>query len=470
MMNLSNYGACMYREVLNYLEDTWFEDQERKPLILRGARQVGKTWVAREFAKNKGLTLVELNFERNPELKSLFESNDPKVIVRNVAGYTGIDINLNSSLLFLDEIQDAPEILSKLRWFYEEMPTLPVIAAGSLLEFILSDHTFSMPVGRMSYIYIEPFSFEEFLLALNEKKLLDYIKNVDSALEIPQALHNKLRSIFNIYCHVGGMPACVAKWIETQTFSYVVSVQEDLLATYKDDFYKYKGRLDVTRLLTILRSIPHQLGQKFKYSKADAAIQSPAAKQILTLFNQARICHNVQLSSANTVPLNAEVKAKAFKQIFLDIGLVNCMRSTPFPLKDSKSTMDGGLSEQVVGQMLRTLFPVYKDPELYYWQREEKGLEAEIDYLIEYGEEIIPIEVKSGSTGTLKSLHYLMQLKNKKIAVRIHDGMPSLTKVNVHLPHQGEICYQLLSIPFYLTHQLQRFLESLFPLAKNKNL
>lgn len=458
MIGLSNYKACMYREVLNYLENSWFEDSERKPLILRGARQVGKTWIAREFAKNKGLTLVELNFERNPELKSLFESNDPKVIVRNVAGYTGADINLESSLLFLDEIQDAPEILSKLRWFYEELPALPVIAAGSL-EFILSDHTFSMPVGRISYVYIEPFSFEEFLLALNEAMLLEFIKNVDSSLQMPQALHSKLRDIFNIYCHVGGMPACVSKWVETQTFSNVISVQEDLLATYKDDFYKYKGRLDVTRLLTILRSIPHQLGEKFKYSKADQAIQSPAAKQILMLFKQARICHNVQLTSANTLPLNAEVKEKACKQIFLDIGLVNCMLSTPFFSKDSKRTVDGGLSEQVVGQMLRILFPAYKDPELYYWQREEKGLEAEIDYLIEYGGEIIPIEVKSGSTGTLKSLHYFMQLKNKKIAVRIFDGLPSLTKVNVHLPHQGEVSYQLLSIPFYLTHQLKRFLD-----------
>lgn len=467
MMGLSNCGACMYREALNYIENPWFEDPERKPLILRGARQVGKTWIAREFAQNKGLTLVELNFERNPELRSLFESNDPKVIVRNIAGYTGIDINLGSSCLFLDEIQDAPEILSKLRWFYEELPTLPIIAAGSLLEFILSDHMFSMPVGRVSYIYIEPFSFEEFLLALNEARLLDYIKNIDSSFEIPQALHSKLRSFFNIYCHVGGMPACVSKWIETQTFSNVISVQEDLLATYKDDFYKYKGRLEVTRLLTILRSIPHQLGQKFKYSKADPAIQSPAAKQILTLFNQARICHSVQLTSANTVPLNAEVKEKVFKQVFLDIGLVNRMRSTPFLLKDSKSTMDGGLSEQIVGQMLRTLFPVYKDPELYYWQREEKGLEAEIDYLIEYGGAIIPIEVKAGSTGTLKSLHYFMQLKNKKIAVRIHDGLPSLTKISVHLPHQGEVCYQLLSIPFYLTHQLQRFLGYLISSDEN---
>ncbi len=451
----------MYREALHYLEHIWFNDSDRKPLILRGARQVGKTWIAREFAKNKALTLVELNFERNPELKSLFDSNDPKIIMRNIASYIGVDIKLESSFLFLDEIQDAPEVLSKLRWFYEELPALSLMAAGSLLEFILSDYSLSMPVGRVSYLYIEPFSFEEFLGALDETMLLDYVKNFDITSPIPLALHQKLNDLFRIYCHVGGMPACIAKWRETQMFSSIIPVQEDLLATYKDDFYKYKGKLDVTRLLTILRSIPHQLGQKFKYSKADPTIQSPAAKQILKLFNQARICHNVQLTAANSLPLNAEVKEKAFKQIFLDVGLANCMLSNSLRLKDSKNIVDGGLSEQIVGQMLRTLFPLYKDPELYYWQREEKGLEAEVDYLIESHGEIIPIEIKSGTAGTLKSLHYFMYLKGKKNSVRIYDGMPNITKVNVYLPnHQSEIRYQLLSIPFYLMQQLPRILNS----------
>jgi predicted AAA+ superfamily ATPase len=455
----------MHRNALQYLERSWFLDSKRKPLILRGARQVGKTWLAREFAKRNKLTFVELNFERNPELNSLFDSNDPKVVLRNIESYTGISIKLESGLLFLDEIQDAPEILSKLRWFYEEVPELPVIAAGSLLEFILSDHSFSMPVGRVSYLYIEPLSFEEFLLALDEQHLLNFIKTivitpVEFTFRVPDAIHHKLRDLFNLYCFVGGMPACVVKWIETKTFLDISPIQEDLLATYRDDFYKYKGRFDVSRLLSVLSSVPNQLGQKFMYSKTGSDIQSNVAKQILTLFNMAKITYTVKLSSANTAPLSSEIKDKAFKQIFLDVGLVNRMLSKPFQHTLQNTTKDGGISEQVVGQMLRTLFPLFKEPELYYWQREEQGTSAEIDYVLEHNGEIIPVEVKSGSTGSLKSLHYFMYHKQKKLAVRINDDLPSITEVNVKLPTQESVSYTLLSIPFYLTGQMFKFLES----------
>lgn len=443
----------MYRNALSYLKDTWFTDTSRKPLILRGARQVGKTWLAKEFAKQMDLTFVELNFERNPELKSLFVSNDPKIVLRNIESYMGISIKLDSSLLFLDEIQGAPEILSKLRWFYEEVPELPLIAAGSLLEFILSDHEFSMPVGRISYLYIEPLSFEEFLLAINESMLLKYIQDIQLPFQIPDAIHQKLRDIFNVYCLVGGMPACVAKWIETKTFLDIALIQEDLLSTYREDFYKYKGRVDVSRLLTVLNSVPNQLGQKFMYSRTDPDMQASVAKQILSLFNKAKISHTVKLSSANAVPLSAEIKDKAFKQIFLDVGLVNRMLSKPFHINPVNTTKGGGVAEQAVGQMLRTLFPLYKEPELYYWQREERGANAEIDYVLEHNGEVIPIEVKSGSTGSLKSLHYFMYHKHKKLAVRINDDLPSITEIGVRLQRQEPVSYTLLSIPFYLTGQ-----------------
>ncbi len=449
----------MHRNALQYLERSWFLDSKRKPLILRGARQVGKTWIAREFAKRNKLTFVELNFERNPELKSLFDSNDPKIVLRNIESYTGISIKLESCLLFLDEIQDAPEILSKLRWFYEEVPELPVIAAGSLLEFILSDHSFSMPVGRVSYLYIEPLSFEEFLLALDEQRLLNFIKTIEIPFRVPDAIHQKLRNLFNLYCFVGGMPACVVKWIETRTFLDIAPIQEDLLATYRDDFYKYKGRLDVSRLLSVLSSVPNQLGEKFMYSRAGSDMQASVAKQILLLLNKAKISHTVKLSSANAAPLSAEIKYKAFKQIFLDVGLVNRMLSKSFQHNSSNTTKDGGIFEQVVGQMLRTLFSLYKEPELYYWQREEQGASAETDYVIELNGEIFPIEVKSGSTGSLKSLHYYMYHKQKKLAVRITDDLPSITEINVRLSTQESVSYTLFSIPFYLTAQIPQIIS-----------
>lgn len=455
--------SAMYRNALQYLADKWFADANRKPLILRGARQVGKTWLAREFARKKELTLIELNFERNPELKSLFESNDPNVVLRNIEAYKDVSIKFGSSLLFLDEIQDAPEVLSKLRWFYEEVPDLPVIAAGSLLEFILSDHSFSMPVGRISYLYVEPLSFEEFLMALDKNILLSYIKTIEFPFRISDAIHQKLRDVFNVYCFVGGMPACVAKWVETKTFLDIAPIQEDLLSTYRDDFYKYKGRLDVSRLLSVLNSVPHQLGQKFMYSKTGSDMQANVAKQILSLFNKAKISHTVKLSSANAVPLSSEIKDKAFKQIFLDVGLVNRVLSKPFQHSFQNTTKDGGISEQVVGQLLRTLFPLFKEPELYYWQREEQRASAEIDYLIEHKGDIIPIEVKSGSTGSLKSLHYFMYHKHKKLAVRINDDLPSITEIDVKLPTQDSVSYTLLSIPFYLTTQTIQIIDRYRP-------
>ena len=250
------------------------------------------------------------------------------------------------------------------------------------------------------------------------------------------------------------MPAAVSMWI-SQDSDAAMSGQQDLLATYRDDFFKYKGRIDVQKLDKLFAAIPHQLGKKFTCSKADPSIQSPTAKQILSLFNKARLCHSVQSSAGNGVPLAAEVKDKAFKQIFLDTGLVNRSLGN---LSLSKTIIEGGISEQVVGQMLRCLFPFNVEPALYYWQREEKGSNAEIDYLIEHNNRVIPIEVKSGSTGSLKSLHLFMKTKNLPIAVRINDDLPNITPKRV-------TSYTLLSIPFYLTGQVHRLLDCIIPLV-----
>jgi len=447
----------MFRTALTYLEKDWLVSKDRKPLVVRGARQVGKTWLIRELSKNTEKKLIEINFERDPQIKSLFEANNPKVILLNLEAYLGVKIVPSSSLLFLDEIQEAPEIFAKLRWFYEETPELPVIAAGSLLEFTLQDYSVSMPVGRITYLHLEPLSFEEFLYAQGGEALLTYIEKIPPPFAIPMAIHQSLQEHFRLYLQIGGMPAAVSRWIEDQSIESVITLQQDLLATYRDDFFKYKGRIDVQKLDTLLKAVPSQLGEKFICSKADPSIQSPAAKQILSLFNKARLCHVVQSSAGNGVPLAAEVKSKAFKQIFLDIGLANRFLGTSFSF--SKTTIEGGISEQVVGQMLRCLFPFYREPTLYYWQREEKGSSAEIDYLIEHRDNIIPIEVKSGSTGSLKSLHFFMNAKHLSLAVRINNDLPSITPIKIKNADKTEISYTLLSIPFYLTNQIHRLLD-----------
>ncbi|MCX7337978.1 MAG: AAA family ATPase [Alphaproteobacteria bacterium] len=449
----------MFRTASTYLEQNWIIGKDRKPLVVRGARQVGKTWLVRELSKNTEKKLIEINFERDPEIRSLFDDNNPKSILQNLEVYLGTKITPASSLLFLDEIQEAPEILAKLRWFYEETPELSVVAAGSLLEFTLQSHSGSMPVGRITYLHLEPLSFEEFLCAQGLETLLDYIRKITLPFAIPIAIHQSLQNHFRRYLQIGGMPAAVSRWIDDQSIESIMILQQDLLSTYRDDFFKYKGRIDVQRLDTLLKAIPSQLGEKFVCSKADPSIQSSAAKQILSLFNKARLCHVVQNSSGNGVPLAAEVKDKAFKQIFLDTGLANRFLGTNFSF--SKTTIEGGISEQVVGQMLRCLFPFYQEPALYYWRREEKGSSAEIDYLLEHKDHIIPIEVKSGSTGSLKSLHFFMNLKHLSLAVRINNDLPSVTPVAVKNTDKAETSYTLLSIPFYLTGQIHRLLNDL---------
>lgn len=445
----------MFRHALTYLEKNWINQSDRKPLVIRGARQVGKTWLVREFTKNTNRDLIEINFERDPQIKSLFETNDPKIIVQNLEVYYGKHINLKSSLLFLDEIQDTPEILAKLRWFYEELPELPIIATGSLLEFILQDHAFSMPVGRISYLHLEPLSFEEFLMALGEEKSVEYLKNLEPPFTIPIALRHKLQDRLTNYLQIGGMPAVVQAYIN-QGASNAISVQEDLITTYRDDFFKYKGRIEIQKLNTLLKAIPSQFGQKFVYSKADPTIQSSTAKQVLSLLNKARLTHTVQHSAGNHVPLAAEVKDKSFKQIFLDVGLANRSLGS-----FSVHPITGGIAEQLIGQMLRCLFPFYIEPTLYYWNREGKGASAEIDYLIEHNGYVIPIEVKAGSTGTLKSLHHFMHEKKLSIAVRINNDLPSITHIATKLSNGKAVSYTLLSIPFYLTGQIHRLLDSL---------
>jgi len=446
----------MFRAALFYLEKNWITIQDRKPLVVRGARQVGKTWLIREFAKITEKQLIEINFERDPQVRSLFSSNHPNVILQNLEVYLGKKIDSKASLLFLDEIQDAPEIFAKLRWFYEDLPELPVVAAGSLLEFILSDHTMSMPVGRITYLHLEPLSFEEFLQAQSMDTLLTYIQELTLPFIIPAAIHNCLQDAFKQYLQIGGMPAVVSSWTKDASLDSIATIQQDLLATYRDDFFKYKGLIDVYKLDTILKAIPAQLGKKFVYSKADPSIQAPTARQILSLFNKARLCHVVKSSAGNSAALATEVKDKAFKQLFLDVGLAN--RFLGYNFLPTNLTIGGDIAEQVVGQMLRYLLPFYMEPTLYYWHREEKGSSAEIDYLIAHEQRVIPIEVKSGSTGSLKSLHLFMKAKKLSLAIRINNDLPSITPVKIKNPDHTETAYSLLSIPFYLTGQIYRIL------------
>ncbi len=456
----------MYRSAMTFLDD-WLISRNRKPLVIRGARQVGKTWIVRHLAATHEKRLVEINFEARPDLfSSAFDTNDPKEILLKLSLALGLgDINPETSLLFLDEIQTAPQILSKLRWFAEEMPLLPVVATGSLLEFLLAEYPFSMPVGRISYMHLEPLSFEEFLMAQSNRVAVDYLKDYKIGTEISQPIHDLWMKRFKEYIIVGGMPAAVEKWVSERSLDGLSTVQRDILATYRDDFNRYKGRLDVARLDEVLLSIPRQLGEKFVYKKVNASVQSTPIKHSLDLLSKARLCTKVKATAANGMPLGAEILENFIKVVLLDVGLCSTILDLSLAsfanIHEITLVNSGGIAEQVVGQLLRTINPFYVEPSLYYWQRHEKGSHAEIDYLISHHGQIIPIEVKAGTAGRLKSLHSFMSLKKLKIAIRIYSGLPLLTDIKT-VNSQGKfVKYTLLSLPFYMIGQIHRLLEEI---------
>lgn len=442
----------------------WLNSNARKPLIIRGARQVGKTWLIRDFAQSQGRQLVEFNFEKRPELVSLFSSNDPKETLMNISALTGMKIEVSKTILFLDEIQAAPDLLEKLRWFAEDMPELPVIAAGSLLDFALAQHEFSMPVGRISYMYLEPLSFEEFLDAIGESGLRSYLQNYEWCCSIPEALHMQFMKLIKEYLIVGGMPAAVVSWTHEKSPDVIDQIHFDLLATYRDDFAKYSGRLSVTRLEAVMSSVPRQLGKKFVFKHVNSEISSAPLKQALDLLSMARVCHRIVSTSGNGLPLGAEVDEKFSKVMMLDCGL--CSASLGLSLHQLRSIDDislinnGGMSEQLVGQLLRTVFPPYIPPSIYYWQRGKNGSEAEVDYIIQHENLVLPIEVKAGATGTLKSLHQFMKEKKNRIAIRVNSDIPRFNPVSIKDPFGDSIEYSLLSIPFYLLGQIHRLVNT----------
>lgn len=442
----------------------WLNSSARKPLVIRGARQVGKTWLIRDLANSQERQLIELNFEKRPELESLFSSNDPKEIILNIATSTGNKIEPRKSILFLDEIQAAPHLLEKLRWFAEDMPELPVVVAGSLLDFTLAKHEFSMPVGRIGYLYLEPLSFEEFLDGVGQHELRAYLQNYDWKLNIPEAIHSQLLKILKEYLVVGGMPAAVSSWAIEKAPDIVNQIHFDLLTTYRDDFAKYSGRLTIDRLEDVMSSVPRQLGKKFVYKDANPNTSATPIKQALDLLSKARVCHRIVATSANGLPLGAEANERYLKVILLDCGL--CSASLGLSLHQLRSVSEisminsGGMAEQLAGQLLRTVTPAYIPSSLYCWQRGKKGAEAEIDYIIQHENQVIPIEVKAGTTGTLKSLHQFMKEKRLPIAVRINSDLPRLGPVHVKDALGFSIGYTLLSLPFYLLGQLHRLIKS----------
>jgi predicted AAA+ superfamily ATPase len=442
--------------------DNWLEKPNRKPMVLRGARQVGKTWLVRNLAKRQKLKLIELNFERLPNLADLFSENNPVEILRNIEAEIATAIKPDSSLLFLDEIQAAPQLFAKLRWFKEDMQKLAVIAAGSLLDFALNKYRYSMPVGRITYFYLEQMSFFEFLLATGNDTLYKKVSSFSLETKLPESLHEKCMGLYYDYCLVGGMPEVLKEWVNSRNLKTCMKIQQDLLATYRDDFHKYGGEIDAGLLNRILLSVSEQLGNKFVYSRVDPAKKGGLIKNALTRLSQAKVCTKVLHTAGNGLPLGAESNEKFFKVLMLDIGLISVQLGLSSTRHSTARKIifsnKGGLAEQFVGQQLRVAQTPLTAPQLFYWQR-TGGRQGEIDYIIQHENRVVPVEVKSGSAGSMKSLHQFMAEKGLDFAVRCNIYQPSVEDISVKTTVGKPVSYRLLSIPVYLTERIDELME-----------
>jgi predicted AAA+ superfamily ATPase len=429
--------------------------RKRRPTVLRGARQVGKTWLVRDVARQANRELVDLNFEREPRHARAFSASDPKQILGELSLTLNRDIPVERSLLFLDEIQAAGELLAKLRWFAEELPQLPVIAAGSLLEFALAEHTFSMPVGRIGFLHLEPMGFDEFLRAHAETRLLDALAEWRPGKPLSPAAHTRALEWFRRYGMVGGMPAVVAADVAGEPPRVCRELQRDLVATFRADFAKYSGRMDRNVLDLVLEAVARSLGRKFVYAQVSDGIKQHQARRALELLAGARLCHLVRHSTANGLPLGGDASDKFRKAILLDVGLFHALADTPagdrFPAwHDLAPAVRGQLAEQLAGQaLLLGGDPTGDGPRLFHWQR-EGGRPGEIDFLVQAGGRIVPVELKSGASGAMKSLHQFMFDKHLGFAVRIDENPPSLATINVSTTQGDRVRYRLLSLPSYL--------------------
>lgn len=407
----------------------WKNDPNHKPLLLRGARQVGKSSAIRHLGLSFD-NFVEVNFERDRDILSLFKGNlKPQEIVSRLSAFYGEQIIPGKTLLFFDEIQACSEAIHSLWFFYEDYPELHVIAAGSLLEFALKKMT-SFGVGRVRSLFMYPMSFDEFLVATGKTSWLQAKMEASPENPIFDALHAKLVDSFRNYLMVGGLPEAVANWVETGDYLKCQQVHDDIMLAYEDDFSKYESRVDPMLLRLTLRSVAHQIGEKFVYSQVEGNYRSEKVKEALVLLKDAGLIRPTIHSAATGLPLGAIVNEKFVKYVFLDSGLLLRllgMENTGGQNELSKQILastaadlvnKGNITEMVAGlELLKYNTPTQRH-DLYYWQNLSRGAQAEVDYVIVKNMTIVPIEVKAGTSGSMKSMYQFMAEKGLNYGIR----------------------------------------------------
>ena len=430
----------------------WKNSSTRKPLVLRGARQVGKTTVINYFAKSFQ-HYIYLNLERKED-KAVFKN---KVSINEMVDALFFLKNksrqIQDTLIFIDEIQEVPEALAALRYFYEDFPELYIVAAGSLLEMVF-DNQISYPVGRLEYKVLRPFSFEEFLLALGETQALEQYNKVP----IASFAHEKMLQLFHTYTLIGGMPEVVKKYVEHRDLTSLKSVYESLLLSYIDDVEKYAKNTSQTQIMRhAIRSCFSEAGSRIKFHGFGAS--SYASREMgesLRTLEKARLIYLIYPTTQTALPYLPDIKKSPRLQL-LDTGLVNFfagVQKDVFISNDLTDVYQGKIVEHIVGQeilanntnLLSTIL---------FWVREKKDSSAEVDFLFVKDGTAIPVAVKSGKVGKLKSLHQYIDLSDVMLAIRLYKGQFQIDQLKTPT---GK-AFTLLNLPYYLAGNLEKYIE-----------
>ena len=440
------------RNIYKGLEE-WKNSYEHKPLVIRGARQVGKTTVIKDFGKTFD-TFIQLNLEKSDNRTFFTDELNPKITFQKICLEKKIEPK-GKTLLFLDEIQNSPQAIALLRYFYEEMPELYVISAGSLLEIIMEKHKISFPVGRVEYLYLFPMTFKEFLLAAGETQALSLLEEVP----IQRWAVPSLSRLYKTYTLVGGMPEAVAKFINTGDITKVSSVYRNLFTSYIDDVAKYASNKTEEQILTqFIEAAPKETGKRITFERfANTSYRSRDAGEALRKLQRAMLIYLRYPTTDLQLPLQTDTKRKPRLQ-FLDTGLVNFstgIQGTYLTEEPIDSMYNGMIAEQITGQeLLASTFYEMKPP--LFWVREEVRSNAELDFLIIKDSKIIPVEVKSGKTGTLRSLHSYIDQTGTKLAVRLYSGEYSVEKAVTPI---GKNPYTLINLPLFLAGKIGEYVR-----------
>ena len=408
----------MYRKIINDLKK-WKDKKERHPLILKGARQVGKTWILQEFGKEFFDDVLYINFENENNLSDLFEGSiEPNRIIEYLSAIHHKKIVPEKTLIIFDEIQELPRALTSLKYFAEQAPQYAICCAGSLLGVFLHNEV-SFPVGKVDFLELQPLDFEEFLIANNENELIEIIRK-NKMLQLPEIFIEKLKDYLKKYFIIGGMPRAVRTWIEEKDFEKVENIQKDILEAYERDFSKHTDNNTATKIEYVWKSIPSQLAKenrKFIYGVIKDGARAREYENAINWLESTGLIRIVnRVKCGDKLPLKAYEDLKAFKIYLLDIGLLRVLCELDYETIINKDTIynefNGLLTEQFVIQELKN---INKINTVYYWTNEYT---SEVDFVFSYKNLIIPVEAKSGINVKSQSLKIFMNEYNTKLAVR----------------------------------------------------